>query len=191
MNDGVEAVVELEAPGRVEFLPCGLYDFVRFLVCEPDEIRALVGLGRVPELIGVGFPSEAPGEGARIEVVFLDALNENRRKIAARYNERLKTVVITPPEKPWAKAVYHMYVIRANKRDALAQFLKERGIETGIHYPVPNHQQPAVTQRFSKLPQLPQTEKAVNEILSLPIHGEMSLDDADKVCDAIAAFYQG
>ena len=83
-----------------------------------------------------------------------------------------------------------MYVIRTNQRDALAQFLKERGIETGIHYPVLNHQQPAVTQRFSKLPQLPVTEKIVNEILSLPIHGEMSLDDADKVCDAIAAFYQ-
>jgi len=49
---------------------------------------------------------------------------------------------------------------------------------------------PAVTQRFSRLPRLPYTEKAVSEILFLPIHGEMSLEDTDKECDAIAAFYQ-
>ena len=160
-----------------------------------DKLRMLRNHGRkekyTHEITGYNVRfNEIQAAVGRVALKNLDVLNDNRRKIAARYNERLKTIVITPPEKPWAKAVYHMYVIRANQRDALAQFLKERGVETGIHYPVPNHQQPAVTQRFSKLPHLPVTEKIVNEILSLPIHGEMSLDDADKVCDAIAAFYQ-
>ncbi len=56
---------------------------------------------------------------------------------------------------PWAKAVYHMYVVRAERRDELQKFLKENNIETGIHYPVPNHQQPAITNRFRNVKPLP------------------------------------
>jgi dTDP-4-amino-4,6-dideoxygalactose transaminase len=123
----------------------------------------------------------------RVMLKHLDTFNDNRRAIAARYTERLSGLVQTPVERPWAKAVYHMYVIRTLQRDALQKFLKEHGIDTGIHYPVPNHQQPAVTALFKTSP-LPRTEAAVKEILSLPIHGEMSLDTADVVCDTIAAF---
>lgn len=126
----------------------------------------------------------------RVMLKHLDAFNERRREIAARYNERLKGVVLaTPPERTWARAVYHMYVVRAERRADLQKFLKEQGIETGIHYPVPNHLQPAVNGRFPYTPKLPRTEAAVNEILSLPIHGEMALEAADRVCDAIAEFY--
>jgi len=85
--------------------------------------------------------------------------------------------------------VYHMYVVRSEKRDELQKFLKERGIDTGIHYPVPNHQQPGVTNRFKNIPRLPKTEQAVKEILSLPMHGEMALETADKVCEAVTEFY--
>ena len=73
--------------------------------------------------------------------------------------------------------------------DITKLFLKERNIDTGIHYPKPNHLQPAVTGLFPFIPKLPRTEQIVKEILSLPIHGEMGLDAADQVCDAIAAFY--
>jgi dTDP-4-amino-4,6-dideoxygalactose transaminase len=133
--------------------------------------------------------NEIQGAIGRVMLKHLDEFNENRRGIAARYNERLTGVVQTPPERPWAKAVYHMYVVRAQRRDELQKFLKENGIETGIHYPVPNHQQPAITAKFRNLPALPRTEQAVKEILSLPIHGEMSLAAADLVCDAVAKFY--
>src|SRR5277367_3498696 len=125
----------------------------------------------------------------RVMLKHLDAFNEQRRKIAARYNERLQGIVQTPPAREWATRVYHMYVVRAEKRDDLQKFLKEKNIETGVHYPKPNHLQPAVIGLFPYIPKLPQTEKAVKEILSLPIHGEMGLDAADKVCDAIAEFY--
>jgi perosamine synthetase len=125
----------------------------------------------------------------RVMLKHLDAFNENRRQIAAHYNARLRGLVQTPPERPWAKAVYHMYVVLCERRDELQRFLKERGIETGIHYPKPNHLQPAVTRLFPSLPSLPRTEQIVEEILSLPIHGEMVLDAADQVCDTIQQFY--
>src|SRR3954470_21361665 len=126
----------------------------------------------------------------RVMLKHLDAFNENRRKIAARYNERLSQIVHTPPERDWAKAVYHMYVIRCDRRDELQKFLKDRNIETGIHYPKANHLQPAVTGLFPFIPKLPRTEQIVKVILSLPIHGEMTLEAADQVCDAIADFYR-
>src|ERR1017187_33097 len=144
-----------------------LHQFAGFNV-RFDEIKAAIG---------------------RVMLKHLDGFNENRRRIAARYNERLAGLVRTPPERPWARAVYHMYVVRAERRDELQKFLKENGVETGIHYPVANHQQPAITSRFSDLPRLPKTEQAVKEILSLPIHGEMELEAADRVCEAIGAFY--
>jgi dTDP-4-amino-4,6-dideoxygalactose transaminase len=125
----------------------------------------------------------------RVMLKHLDAFNEVRRKIAAHYNSRLKDIVQTPPVREWATPVYHMYVVRSEKRDDLQKFLKEKNIETGIHYPRPNHLQPAVTGLFPCIPKLPRTEQAVKEILSLPIHGEMNLEAADRVCNAVAEFY--
>jgi perosamine synthetase len=125
----------------------------------------------------------------RVGLKHLDELNAHRRKVAARYNERLKGIVETPPVRDFAEPVYHMYVIRCERRDALAKFLQEQGIGTGIHYPVANHQQPAMAKLFKDIPKLPRTEKAVSEILSLPIYGELPIDDVDFVCDRIAEFY--
>ena len=160
-----------------------------------EEVRMLRNHGRKDkyhhELTGFNVRfNEIQAAIGRVMLKHLDAFNDNRRAIAAHYNARLKGIVQTPMEKPWAKAVYHMYVVRAERRDALQKFLKENGIDTGIHYPLPNHQQPAVTDLFKNLPVLPKTEKAVTEILSLPVHGEMTLEAADAVCDAVTKFYQ-
>lgn len=133
--------------------------------------------------------NEIQGAIGRVMLKHLDGFNDNRRAIAALYSQRLSGLVKTPPEKPWAKAVYHMYVVRAERRDDLQKFLKENNVETGIHYPVANHQQPAITTKFRNVPALPRTEQAVKEILSLPIHGEMTLASAELVCDAVARFY--
>jgi len=161
-----------------------------------ERLRMLRNHGRQGK-----YDHEFPGYNVRFNEInaaigremlrHLDGFNEVRRKIAAHYDGRLKGVVQTPPVREWAAPVYHMYVVRAPKRDDLQKFLKEKNIETGIHYPRPNHLQPAVAGLFPNIPKLPRTEEAVKEILSLPIHGEMTLDTADKVCDAIGEFYGG
>src|SRR5207248_10515359 len=124
----------------------------------------------------------------RIGLRKLSEWNERRRQVAARYSESLTPVAHTPPEKTWARDVYHMYVIRTKRRDALADFLRSKGISTGVHYPMPNHQQPAITTIYSHLPTLPQTEAAVKEILSLPIDGALAPYDVDYVCHSTLQF---
>src|SRR5206468_9526725 len=88
----------------------------------------------------------------RVELHNIDNLNEHRRRVAARYAERLCGIVKTPPEKKWAYAVYHMYVIQTERRDELVRHLQSKGIGTGIHYPVANHQQPDITKIYGDLP---------------------------------------
>jgi dTDP-4-amino-4,6-dideoxygalactose transaminase len=159
-----------------------------------EKLRMLRNHGRKTKYIHeiVGYNSrfnEIQAAIGRVGLRNIDKLNEHRRQVAARYNERLAGVVQTPPEKSWAEAVYHMYVIRTGRRDALAEHLKNKGIGTGIHYPVANHQQPAITKIYSNLPSLPQTEAAVKEILSLPIYGELPLEDVDYVRDSVLEFF--
>ena len=134
----------------------------------------------------------------RVGLKALDPGNERRRQIAALYRDLLKDVVVLPPEAPWAQPVYHMYVIRvpeggAERRDALARALKEKGIGTGIHYPVPNHLQPAVKELFRAngwtVPPLPRTEEAAGSILSLPMHPELPDDDVRYVAQGVRAFF--
>jgi dTDP-4-amino-4,6-dideoxygalactose transaminase len=162
-----------------------------------DDLRMLRNHGRkskyVHETVGYNLRfNEIQAAIGRVELRNLDRLNEHRRCVAARYTERLSRVVETPPEKEWAYAVYHMYVIRipqARDRDELAKHLQNKGISSGIHYPIANHQQPAITKLYCDLPRLPRTEEIVNEILSLPIHGELSMEDVDYVCDAVLEFF--
>lgn len=157
------------------------------------DLRMLRNHGRkskyVHDVVGYNLRfNEIQAAIGRVELRNIDRLNEHRREIAARYNARLSGVVKTPPEREWASAVYHMYVIRTPCRDELAKHLQDRGVGTGIHYPVANHQQPAMMKLFPDLPSLPETEAAVNEILSLPIYGELPMEDVDYVCDAILEF---
>jgi len=159
-----------------------------------EKIRMLRNHGRkdkyTHELVGYNLRmNEIQAAIGRVGLRHLDALNERRRAIAAHYNRRLKGIVKTPPEQSWSRSVYHMYVIRTELRNELAKFLQQRGIGTGIHYPTANHQQPAITKLYNDLPKLPKTEQAVQEILSLPIFGELSLNDVDYVCNSIEEFY--
>ena len=159
-----------------------------------DRLRMLRNHGRQGkydhEFVGYNVRfNEINAAIGRVMLKHLDGFNEVRRKIAAHYDARLKGIVQTPPKREWATPVYHMYVVRAEKRDDLQKFLKEKNIETGIHYPKPNHLQPAVSGLFPYIPKLPRTEQTVKEILSLPIHGEMTIEAADHVCNTIAEFY--
>jgi dTDP-4-amino-4,6-dideoxygalactose transaminase len=119
----------------------------------------------------------------------LDAMNDHRRRLAARYQRGLAGLPLTlPVEAPGARHVYHLYVVRTPERDGLAKFLKERGIATGIHYPVPSHKQPAV-ESFDP-PVLPRTERIVSEILTLPISAGHSEAEVDQVIAAVKEFFR-
>jgi dTDP-4-amino-4,6-dideoxygalactose transaminase len=118
----------------------------------------------------------------------LDAMNDRRRLLAARYHRGLAGLPLgLPREATGARHVYHLYVVRTPERDALARFLKERGIATGIHYPVASHQQPAVEQ-FNP-PGLPRTERIVKEILTLPISAGHTEDEVDEVVATVQEFF--
>jgi dTDP-4-amino-4,6-dideoxygalactose transaminase len=112
----------------------------------------------------------------REQLKVLDELNAGRRRAADWYRRELagvKGVALPPADKAGeTESVYHMFVIRLDnndQREALGRHLKEKGIETGVHYPVPNHQQPAIEELYGKLPTLPRTEDYVKRILSLPM----------------------
>jgi dTDP-3-amino-3,4,6-trideoxy-alpha-D-glucose transaminase len=118
----------------------------------------------------------------------LDAMNDHRRALAARYEAALAGLPLDrPAERPGARHVYHLYVVRTERRTELAAFLKTRGVQTGIHYPVPTHRQPAV-ERFAG-PALPATERLVDEILTLPISAGHSEAEIDAVTAAVREFF--
>jgi len=142
----------------------------------------------VHEILGLNCRlSEVHAAIGREQLKHLENWNERRRAIAARYNVLLRdSGVVVPVERKWAKHVYYMYVIRAKQRDRLASYLKERGIETGIHYPVPVHWQPCLKSDV----QLPITEKYVDEILSLPMHPQLSDDQVEYVASEVRNFVE-
>lgn len=120
----------------------------------------------------------------------LDAMNAQRRRIAARYAAGLAGLPLRlPTERPDALHVFHLYVIATERRDALARHLNEHGIATGIHYPVPSHRQPAM--EHLRAPALPVTERIVGEILSLPISAGHTEAEADEVAAAVRRFFKG
>ncbi|CAG0942286.1 partial UDP-2-acetamido-2-deoxy-ribo-hexuluronate aminotransferase, partial [Candidatus Brocadiaceae bacterium] len=114
----------------------------------------------------------------RAKLPHLAEWNEKRREHARLYNELLKgTSTIPMSELPGATPIYHLYVIRVPKRDELQSFLKDNGIFTGIHYPIPIHLQKAMEFLGYKQGNLPVTEQMVTEILSLPMYAELSNDE--------------
>ncbi|HEU5239621.1 MAG TPA: DegT/DnrJ/EryC1/StrS family aminotransferase [Pyrinomonadaceae bacterium] len=113
----------------------------------------------------------------RVKLRYLDSDNEKRRRIAEKYCEGLKDVEIGLPKiRDGATHAFHLFVIRSARRDALQAHLRERGIGSLVHYPVPVHQQPAYRGRLKGNDFLPETERAAREILSLPMYAE--LEDA-------------
>jgi dTDP-4-amino-4,6-dideoxygalactose transaminase len=146
----------------------------------------------------VGFNlrfNEIQAAVGREQLKVLDDLNAGRRRAAELYRRELSDVrgLTLPPDDRdgVTETVYHMFVIRLDsneKREALAKALKEQGIETGVHYPVPNHRQPAIEELYGKLPVLPKTEDYVKRILSLPMFPALSEGEVKVVADAIKTY---
>jgi dTDP-4-amino-4,6-dideoxygalactose transaminase len=121
----------------------------------------------------------------RVKLKYLDEWNEKRRKAAKKYDELLDNVdMVIPVEKGYAKHVYHLYVVRSNHRDSLIQSMKENGVQTLIHYPVPVHmQKPYLNLGYQN--KLPVTERIFKEIISLPMHPFISDDEIEKIVECI------
>ncbi|AQL44831.1 hypothetical protein BV210_18880 (plasmid) [Halorientalis sp. IM1011] len=121
----------------------------------------------------------------------VDDWNEKRRAAAQRYTDRLEDVeaVTTPDTRDDTEHVYHLYVIQAPDRDDLQDSLNDAGVETGIHYPVPTHEHPAVAERLDGSPQVPRTERLTERILSVPMHPRITDTEIDRVCAAIERHY--
>lgn len=125
-----------------------------------------------------------------VKLNHLESWNEQRRRVAQRYNELLEDLpVVTPYEAPGAFHVYHQYTIRAEKRDELASYLKRSQIGTMVYYPVPLHQQGMYADLGYVEGDLPQSEKASREVLSLPMYPELTEMQQTQIATAIREFY--
>jgi dTDP-4-amino-4,6-dideoxygalactose transaminase len=115
----------------------------------------------------------------------LERWNERRRALAARYSTALSGVDVPAPAAEGAH-VYHLYAIRSPERDALRERLRERGIETLVHYALPVHHHPA-WRELDRPGMLNASERAAAEVLSLPLYPQLRDDEADAVIEAVLA----
>ena len=126
----------------------------------------------------------------RIKLKRLQGWNRSRRNNAALYTERLQDVpgITLPVEAEFAESVYHLYVILADNRDGLQKFLSEKGIATGLHYPLPLHLQKAYARLGHKKGDFPIAEHTAECLLSLPMYPELTEQQIDYVCSSIKEF---
>jgi dTDP-4-amino-4,6-dideoxygalactose transaminase len=121
-----------------------------------------------------------------VKLHHLEQWTESRRKIAAQYNKLLADCgVQTPREMPWARHVYHVYTVRNEERDALQSALAGDGIQTATHYPIPVHMQPAYSDLGYRPGDLPHSERAARQVLSLPLYPELSPEAVQKVAASL------
>ncbi|MEW6240213.1 MAG: DegT/DnrJ/EryC1/StrS family aminotransferase [Chloroflexota bacterium] len=124
----------------------------------------------------------------RVKLRHLDRWNARRRELARLYDELLADTGLTLPAQPKdAVHVYHQYVIRHPQRERLKAFLKENGVQTIVHYPVPVHLQPAYHDLGYSLGSLPSSELAAAQVLSLPVYPEMDEEAISRVSRLIHA----
>lgn len=116
-----------------------------------------------------------------VKLKHLDKWIERRRTIAKMYDAALKDIVITPSVMPDVKHVYHLYVIRTKNREKVKELLAEKGIATGIHYPIPLPFLKAYSYLGHKPADFPVAYSMKDEILSLPIHGDMTDEQVEYV----------
>lgn len=128
----------------------------------------------------------------RVKLRHLDDANQARREVAGWYQEALSGIDVTVPHvASWAEHVFHLYVIEAVDRDGLARDLTGRGIQTGIHYPVPIHLQPTFRSLEYGPGDFPVSEELADRILSLPMHPMLTPDDVTYVAEAIRRSLDG
>lgn len=182
--------------GTFSFYPAknlGAYGDAGFIVCRSPETAALIRKlrdhGRSSkyehEIVGYNQRMDAlQAAMLSVKLSHLDAWIEARRRVAARYDGRLqpagfKTIKPTEGSTP----VYHLYVVEMSNRDEVKMALAQEGIETGVHYPLPLHLQPAFARGTPV--SLPATERVAKRVLSLPVYPELADEDISRICDIV------
>jgi dTDP-4-amino-4,6-dideoxygalactose transaminase len=125
-----------------------------------------------------------------VRLSWLDRFNSRRQEIAGRYLAALDnpgiTLLLPPPAE--SSYVYHLFVVRCQQRDRLAAFLRQRGIETLVHYPIPAHRQGCCRELRCDPHGLPNAERHADECLSIPCHPQLGDDEVESVIAALNAF---
>jgi dTDP-4-amino-4,6-dideoxygalactose transaminase len=125
-----------------------------------------------------------------VKLKYLDSWNESRRRAAVVYSQLLYGAdVVSPSSAPHVEHVFHQYTIRAKRRDKLAEHLKKAGVETMIYYPTPLHLQPVYAHLGHKSGSFPESERACEEVLSLPIFPELTDSQIGRIAVEIRRFY--
>lgn len=125
----------------------------------------------------------------RVKLKHLPAWNESRRRHAARYMERLSDTCVTLPfVDPRAYHIFHQFTLRHPRRDALKSYLASQGIDSGIYYPLALHLQEAYARLGYRSGDLPHAERATQEVLSIPVHPDLTDDQVEFVADQIRRF---
>lgn len=126
----------------------------------------------------------------RIKLRRLEKWNSQRKAAATRYIEMLKGIpgITLPFEPEISRGIYHLFVIRSSDRDALAEYLKAKGVSTGLHYPLPVHLQKCYRDWGYDKGSLPVCERAASEILSLPMFPGLTAEQQKRVATGVEAF---
>jgi dTDP-4-amino-4,6-dideoxygalactose transaminase len=125
----------------------------------------------------------------RVKLRYLDSDNERRNQIARHYLAELSGLdLVLPTLRPQTTHAFHLFVVMSDRRDALRSFLKEKDVGALIHYPVPVHLQPAYARRIAGSDNLPVTERAAAQVLSLPMYPELCDRDLETVIAAVKGF---
>ncbi|MFD2513716.1 DegT/DnrJ/EryC1/StrS family aminotransferase [Pontibacter locisalis] len=147
----------------------------------------------VGELVGVNSRlDEIQATALRVKLQYLEQYNAERRRLAKVYLKELKAVgdIILPKSAPNCTHVYHIFCIRTRSRDSLQKWLLEKGIGTGIHYPVPVHLQPAYRFLGYKEGSFPVAEELAKTSLSLPLFPGLKEQEQEQVIRALKEFFQ-
>lgn len=162
-----------------------------------DRLRSLREYGQTEK-----YNYETVGYNSRLDTIqaavlsakldHLDQWNEDRRTAASRYDRLLDTTPLALPTcRDNVEHVYHLYVVRTRsptERNELQTHLEDNGVQTGIHYPVPVHEQESY--RSHEVDSVPVTEQVAQEILSLPLYPEITADQQQYVADCITEFFE-
>lgn len=157
-----------------------------------DRLRALRNYGSKVKYVNIerGFNSrldELQAAFLRVKLTHLDRWNEQRRGIAARYDDKLADIpgLELPRAPQWAESVWHLYVVRTERRAELIKALEQKGIGTLVHYPIPPHLQQAYADLGQGKGTYPLAEKLADTVLSLPMGPHLKPEQVDEVAAAV------